>query len=188
MHCHIAFISLVLAMVVSLGRSLLSKSMFPMRGVGKGALSLTQRSLTVNILVVGKKNSVEPWIESACGEFEKRLKPVMKLNTQFLKSDEALSASVKVAKNVVALDENGKQHTSREFEDFVYKKLEEGGATLTFVIGGFAGLPQDVKDDKTIPLISLSKMTWTHQMCRLLLIEQVYRASEIHRGSGYHKD
>ena len=70
----------------------------------------------------------------------------------------------------------------------LYKKLEEGGATLTFVIGGFAGLPQDVKDDKTIPLISLSKMTWTHQMCRLLLIEQVYRASEIHRGSGYHKD
>ena len=107
MHCHIAFISLVLAMVVSLGRSLLSKSMFPMRGVGKGALSLTQRSLTVNILVVGKKELRRALDRIGLWEFEKRLKPVMKLNTQFLKSDEALSASVKVAKNVVALDENG---------------------------------------------------------------------------------
>ena len=101
------------------------------------AIRQTRRTLTVNIMVVGKKNSVEPWIESACGEFEKRLKPALKLNTQFLKSNEALSASLKTAKNVVALDENGTQHTSREFSKFVYKKLEEGGATLTFVIGGF---------------------------------------------------
>ena len=88
---------LVLAMVVTLGRSLLSKSIFSIRNVGKGALSSTQRSLTVNILVVGKKNSVEPWIESACGEFEKRLKPVMKVKTQFLKSDEALRSSTGIA-------------------------------------------------------------------------------------------
>jgi|MDTB01.3.fsa_nt_gb 23S rRNA (pseudouridine1915-N3)-methyltransferase len=174
---------LILATMMPFCRSFITRSKICHSSI----MRQTQRALTVNILVVGKKNSVEPWIESACGEFEKRLKPVLKLNTQFLKSDEALSASVKASKNVVALDENGTQHTSREFSQFVYKQLEEGGATLTFVIGGFAGLPQAVKEGN-YPLISLSKMTWTHQMARLLLIEQVYRAVEIQKGSGYHKD
>ena len=152
--------------------------------------SQTRRDLTVNILVVGKKNSVEDWIQSGAEEFEKRLKPVLKLNTVFLKSDEALSAAVQANKGkggIVALDENGKHHTSRDFSKFFYKSLEDGGASLTFVIGGFAGLPQDIKDSN-YPLISLSKMTWTHQMARLLLIEQIYRATEIAKGSGYHKD
>lgn len=64
--------------------------------------------------------------------------------------------------------------------------LEEGGAQLSFIVGGFDGLPDKIKIK--YPLISLSNLTWTHQMARLLLIEQIYRATEIRKNSKYHKD
>ena len=147
----------------------------------------TRRLLTVNILVVGKKNSVEDFIQDGCDEYEKRLKPTMKVSTIFLKDDDALVKAVSSAKgSILAMDENGTQHSSRAFADVFHKSLEDGGATLNFVIGGFAGLPPEIKKSKS--LISLSNMTWTHQMARLLLLEQVYRATEIRKGSGYHKD
>jgi 23S rRNA (pseudouridine1915-N3)-methyltransferase len=64
--------------------------------------------------------------------------------------------------------------------------MEKGGANVTFIIGAYDGLPEEIRSK--YPLISLSQMTWTHSMARLLLIEQVYRASEIRKGSGYHKE
>lgn len=60
---------------------------------------------------------------------------------------------------VIALDENGAEYSSRDFSNVVYKGLEDGGANLTFVIGGFAGLPSEIK--KSYPLISLSKVPTT---------------------------
>jgi 23S rRNA (pseudouridine1915-N3)-methyltransferase len=57
---------------------------------------------------------------------------------------------------------------------------------MAFVIGGAEGLPRELKEGNK-PLLSLSKMTWPHQMARMLLAEQIYRASEIRKGSGYHK-
>jgi len=149
--------------------------------------SITKRFLTTNIFIVGKKNGGEEFIYKGYEMYEKRLTPVMKINTIFLKSDEALVEAIRATKGaVIALDENGSQYSSRDFSNVVYKGLEDGGATLSFVIGGFAGLPPEIK--KSYPLMSLSKMTWTHQMARLLLIEQIYRAVEIRKGSGYHKD
>jgi 23S rRNA (pseudouridine1915-N3)-methyltransferase len=68
----------------------------------------------------------------------------------------------------------------------VYKSFEDGGSHVSFIIGGFAGLPDGIRS--AYPLLTLSKMTWTHQMARLLLLEQIYRASEIFKGSAYHKD
>lgn len=159
----------------------------PMRNMRSKAQLMT-RYLTTNIFVVGKKNSVENWIQSGCAEFEKRLVPVLELNTVYLKSDEALVDAVLEAKGLtICLDEAGRTFTSREFSEYYYKSLELGGAQVNFCIGGFAGLPPALKNNK-YPLISLSKLTWTHQMARLLLIEQIYRATEIHKGSGYHKD
>jgi 23S rRNA (pseudouridine1915-N3)-methyltransferase len=137
---------------------------------------------------VGKKNAAEAFVTEGCNEYEKRLTPVMKVNTNFLKSDDALVEAAKSSKGTIfALDENGTEYTSREFSAFVYKGLEDGGASLTFIIGGFSGLPVEIKNGG-YKLISLSKMTWTHQMARLLLMEQLYRAMEIRKGSGYHKD
>ena len=65
------------------------------------------------------------------------------------------------------------------------QQLEKGGARITFAIGGAEGFSEEVK--KSYPLISLSPLTFTHQMTRLILIEQIYRATEILKGSKYHK-
>ena len=149
--------------------------------------STTKRYLTTNIFIVGKRNGGEEWIAEGCAEYEKRLAPTMTLTTTFLKSDEELIKHAKAAKGIIlAMDEHGKQYTSIDFSKVVYKSFEEGGAHVNFIIGGFAGLPPEIK--KSHQLISLSKMTWTHQMARLLLLEQIYRATEIHKGSGYHKE
>jgi|LauGreDrversion2_3_1035106.scaffolds.fasta_scaffold142589_1 23S rRNA (pseudouridine1915-N3)-methyltransferase len=145
------------------------------------------RFLTTNILVVGKKNGAEPFVTAGCLEYEKRLQSTMTIQSTFFKTDDDLVAATKSLRGVAyALDEGGKELTSREFSKAVFKAFEEGGTHVTFIIGGFAGLPQEIKDK--YPLVSLSRMTWTHQMARLLLLEQIYRAAEIHKGSSYHKD
>ena len=77
--------------------------------------SVTRRSLTTNILVVGKRNGVEPWIANGIGEYEKRLRPLMNIGTIFYKSDDDLVKNhdqfTKGA--VILLDETGKTFTSR---------------------------------------------------------------------------
>jgi len=71
----------------------------------------------------------------------------------------------------------------------MYNWLELGGSRLVFVIGGAEGLPHELKYGlkNGHNLLSLSKLTFTHQFARTLLMEQIYRASEIKKGSGYHK-
>lgn len=151
------------------------------------SFSTLKRYLTTNIIIVGKRNSGEEWIADGCAEYEKRLTPITKIQTIFLKSDEELIKTVSQTKGtIIALDEHGKQPSSIEFVDIYYKGLEKGGSHVSFVVGGFAGLPEIIK--KNYPLISLSKMTFTHQMARLILLEQIYRATEIKKGSSYHKE
>ena len=148
---------------------------------------VTRRCLTTNIIVVGKRNGGEEWISDGYGEYEKRLRPLMNIQTTFLKTDEDLIRAAQQAKGtIIALDEKGKQHTSPEFTEMLYNSYTDGGSTVNFIIGGFAGLPPEIRSK--YPLISLSKLTWTHTMARLLLIEQIYRATEIRKGSSYHKE
>lgn len=150
-------------------------------------VSIGKRYLTANIAVVGKKNSVEDWIASGYDEYEKRLRPFVDVNTIFLKNDDDLEKFAKTAKGFTfALDEYGKTMTSREFSVAVTKAFEDGGSCINFLIGGYDGLPESIR--QKYPLLSLSKLTWTHQMARLLLIEQIYRAIEIKRGTSYHKE
>ena len=149
--------------------------------------NIVRRSLTVNILLVGKKNGAEQYIVDGCAEYEKRLSTSMNIFTTFLKTDKDLVEKANSLRGCVfALDENGKEYTSRDFSKAVYDGFEEGGSHVGFIIGGFSGLPIQVKNN--FRLISLSKMPFTHQFARLLLLEQIYRAAEIHKGSGYHKD
>lgn len=79
---------------------------------------------------------------------------------------------------------------SMTFSSLLFSKLEEGGSRLTFVVGGAEGLPQGLKDNppRGGVKLSLSSMTFPHLWARALLAEQIYRASEIRRGSKYHKD
>jgi 23S rRNA (pseudouridine1915-N3)-methyltransferase len=138
--------------------------------------------LRIKLLMVGR--SKEPWIDSGVLEFERRMSSTLQLTTEWLKDDQQLIQQIGKEDKIVCLDPNGKTCTSEEFAKNLSKWLEEGGSRLTLVIGGAEGLPQSLK---RYPLLSLSSLTYTHQMCRLILAEQLYRATEIWRGSPYHK-
>lgn len=88
---------------------------------------------------------------------------------------------------VVLLDERGREYTSREFADFLSRKAVELPRNLVFVIGGPYGFSQEVYS-RADGKISLSKMTFPHELVRLFFVEQVYRAQTIIRGEPYHHD
>lgn len=138
--------------------------------------------LKLKLISVGKTK--EEWLDAAIDEYVKRLKPVMSIEFLWVKNDDQLIAAVEKETGVICLDAAGQQMTSEQFAGFIGKKFEDNGSRLTLVIGGAEGLPSKLKQ---YPLISLSLMTMTHQIVRLVLMEQLYRAFEILKGSKYHK-
>ncbi|MGB5990256.1 MAG: 23S rRNA (pseudouridine(1915)-N(3))-methyltransferase RlmH [Marinifilaceae bacterium] len=88
---------------------------------------------------------------------------------------------------VVLLDENGKEFSSAGFSDFIQKKTITGIKKLIFVIGGPYGFSQDVYQRSNSKL-SLSKMTYSHQMVRMIFAEQLYRGMTIIKGEPYHHE
>ena len=89
--------------------------------------------------------------------------------------------------HVVLLDEHGKEFRSVEFSKWVEQKMQTVNKRLVFVIGGPYGFSPDVYA-KANEKISLSKMTFSHQMVRLIFVEQLYRAMTIIRGEPYHHE
>jgi len=142
-----------------------------------------------------KENSIKSSIELYLKRLDNRLKveiveiPPAKYHTfdnvEKAKSIEAAKILEKINPQslVVALDENGSQYTSCEFSDLIFTSLNH--KHITFIIGGAYGLSSDIlsKADK---IISFSKMTFTHEMIRLFLIEQIYRAYTINSNIKYH--
>ena len=142
----------------------------------------------VRIVSVGKPSRDESWITSAIDGYVKRLRSTLELDLTWVKDDNALVSAVERCEEVsIILDERGPTATSVDLADRLFAALEEGGSRMSFFIGGAEGLPPNLKKDRS-RLLSLSSLTLTHQMARLLLVEQVYRATEIRKGSGYHKD
>ena len=88
---------------------------------------------------------------------------------------------------LVLLDEKGKEFTSREFSSYLEQKMQTVSKRLVFLIGGPYGFSPRVYEAAQ-GKISLSKMTFSHQMVRLFLVEQIYRAYTIMRGEPYHHD
>lgn len=124
-------------------------------------------------------------------KFEQELLPDLKKvknldeNQQKQKEGELLLSKIASSDFVVLLDERGKQYTSVEFSEFLQKRLNSGVKQLIFIIGGPYGFSQEVyarADSK----ISLSKMTFSHQMVRLFFVEQLYRGFTILRNEPYH--
>jgi 23S rRNA (pseudouridine1915-N3)-methyltransferase len=87
---------------------------------------------------------------------------------------------------LVALDETGTQFTSRDFARWLESEQNSGIRGITFLIGGPEGLSRTLAGRAHV-LLSMGKMTWTHEMCRVLLLEQVYRALCIMQRIPYHK-
>ncbi len=88
---------------------------------------------------------------------------------------------------VVLLDEKGKEYTSRQFSEKIDFWLSSSIKRVNFLIGGAYGFSEEIYQ-RANEKISLSKMTFTHQMIRLFFVEQIYRASTILQGKPYHND
>lgn len=150
--------------------------------------------MKINIRIVGRKSS-EPWLEEGCEMYETRLRPSnVEVETTWHKDNPALIKGVEgdqsKGHSIVLLDPLGATKTSERFTEDMYEWLDRGGSRLSFVIGGAEGLPSELKypaQGSKPAMISLSALTFTHQFARMLLIEQIYRATEIRKGSGYHK-
>lgn len=93
---------------------------------------------------------------------------------------------IKDSDYIIALDLNKKEMTSPEFASYLDKKFVQANSNITFIIGGSYGLSDELKA-RANDSISLSKMTFLHQMSKLILLEQIYRAFKINRNETYHK-
>ena len=96
-----------------------------------------------------------------------------------------LSDVVQQSDTVILLDERGKQYTSVEFSEIIKKWTASGTKRIVFIIGGPYGFAQEVYD-RADAQMSLSPMTFSHQMVRLVLVEQLYRAFTILKNEPYH--
>lgn len=141
-------------------------------------------TVKVQILSVGKTK--ESWLQEALKLYETRLRGQFVFEYSFAKDDAQLLHLLRKESRILCLDPEGKSYDSPEFSQFLFNEIEKGGSRLCFVIGGPEGLPPSLRQGG-VPLLSLSTLTLTHQMVRLLLVEQIYRANEIQKGTGYHK-
>ena len=158
--------------------------------------------MKITIACVGKIK--EKYLDAGIAEFTKRLTPFCKLETiaineermpedpspaikqQVLEKETArLMASIPENSYVILLDVIGKQISSPELAEKIDSLTLAGNSHITFVIGGAFGYTDALRKRADFAL-SFSKMTFTHQMIRLLLIEQIYRAFKISRGEKYH--
>ncbi len=98
-----------------------------------------------------------------------------------------LLAEVAPGDFLLLLDERGRQYGSREFSDFLARKAVELPRNLILAVGGPYGFSKEVYD-RSDAMLSLSKMTFPHELVRLFLCEQIYRAGTIQRGEPYHHD
>lgn len=173
-------------------------TIIPFKTIPASRASVLTMGLNIKIRIVGRKNGSEKWLDDAYSMYETRLRPSnINVETVWHKNDNDLVKGVQTDRDkghsVVLLDPKGKTRTSEEFSGDMYEWLDQGGSRSTFVIGGAEGLPPQLKQtDKgqrpsNSMMLSLSALTFTHQFARTLLMEQIYRASEIRKGSGYHK-
>ena len=138
--------------------------------------------LHIQIIQVGKTK--DKYFKEAEKEFAKRLSKYAKLETITVDDESKILERCENGSHKVALEIKGDQGTSEDFADFIQRRQFEGGR-VTFIIGGPFGLSiptLDACDSK----LSLSKMTFTHQMVRIFLLEQIYRAFTILEGKKYH--
>jgi len=99
---------------------------------------------------------------------------------------EKLIAAIERDDLVVLLDENGREFSSPQLADFIGEQQQAGTKRLAFVIGGFAGVSDEVKKRAGVQL-ALSRLTLTHELARVVLTEQIYRAFTLLAGLPYHR-
>lgn len=155
--------------------------------------------MQITLIAIGKTDRIE--LEQLIAVYEKRLKHYVKFELVALpdiknsknlseaqqkeKEGELILAQLQPTDTLILLDENGKQYSSMDFAQFLQKKMNSGIKNLVLAIGGPYGF-SDAVHSKCNGKISLSKMTFSHQMVRLFLVEQLYRGFTILRNEPYH--
>lgn len=155
--------------------------------------------MNIKLIAVGKTDN--PALQQLISTYEKRLSYYINFELQLLpdiknskslseeqqkiKEGELILSYVEPSHHLILLDEQGKEYTSIAFADELQKKMNTGIKQLTFVIGGPYGFSQAVYQRANSKL-SLSKLTFSHQMIRLFFVEQLYRAFTILRNEPYH--
>ncbi len=151
------------------------------------------------IICMGKAR--ERFIQEGIAKYLRYLKPFVDVEIKELKEEkiqdlkdaplirkreaEKIFKAAPAGAFLVALDERGHEYTSHEFAQFLNNQLESGAREMAFVLGGAMGLDESVtKEAKRA--IALSRWTFTHEMARLVLLEQLYRAFTIIKGKTYH--
>ena len=155
--------------------------------------------MKITLLVVGKTDAA--YLRDGMNEYLKRLKHYINFQFEVIpdikkgkntsvaiqkaKEGELILSKLGPGKEMHLFDENGKMFSSVGFSKFIEKKMVSGPKELLFVIGGPYGFSQEVYQ-KATSKISLSQLTFSHQMVRLLCVEQIYRAFTILKGEPYH--
>lgn len=164
-----------------------------------GLIFYFQRCMKLKFVCIGKTG--KDFLSNGENEYLKRLqhyisierieipdiKNVKSLTIGQIKEMEGREILSKISSGdqMLLLDENGENYSSIEFSDFLQQKFNQGGKSLVFVVGGAYGFSGEVYQ-KAVSKISLSKMTFSHQMIRMIFFEQVYRAMTILKGEPYH--
>lgn len=156
--------------------------------------------MKVEVWAIGKTS--EPYLDTGIGIFEKRLKNylpftwvlhpnarVKSTDGNLLKQEEGKMILAKLVPDdyLVLLDERGHQHSSAELARWMEQRLSASGRRLVFLIGGAFGFSPDIYA-RANAQISLSRLTFSHQMVRLFFLEQLYRAMTILRNEPYHNE
>lgn len=157
--------------------------------------------MKITLLTVGKTD--KEWVRQGMDIYVSRLKhyiPFSVVEMPELKNVSALSKeqikaregemilkNIRNTDDVILLDERGKEYTSVEFAKVIQDKISYVGKDIVFVIGGAYGF-SDAVYRRADGKISLSRMTFSHQMVRAIFIEQIYRAFTIMRGEPYHHE
>ena len=157
--------------------------------------------MKITLLTVGKTD--KDWVKQGLNIYISRLKHYIPFNISEIpelknvsaltkeqikdKEGELILKSIKPADDVILLDEHGKEYTSTGFASFLQKKMAQEGRDIVFVIGGAYGF-SDAVYKRANSKISLSQMTFSHQMVRAIFAEQIYRAFTIMKGEPYHHE
>ena len=164
----------------------------------KSSVSICGPTLNLNFIFIGKTK--EKYLADGIADFQKRLGRYSPVHVKIIKErrgkfadqvkireeGEQLLAQVPAGSFIIALDRTGKQVDSEGLAQLCGRWLEQNRQHVTFLIGGPLGLAHGVTRAADL-VLSMSKMTFTHEMARLLLMEQVYRAFNILSGTRYHK-
>ena len=157
--------------------------------------------MTIKLIVIGKLK--EEYLRSACGEYIKRLSRYCTFELHELDecrlsdspSEKEIAAALKkeatqikrfASGMVIPMCIEGRQLSSPELSEKITSAGVAGNSTVTFVIGSSFGLDPEIKAMGALKL-SMSKMTFPHQLARVMLLEQIYRSFQIAEGGKYHK-